>query len=180
MGRRSRHQVLARDGHVSHSDDGQEVSPDLEFVALCGETLIGWVRFNGKGELPDRIMGEVFDNFVLPARNSLGDTDRSAWRIDPWGQPGGPVANPRVPDPAAHRHVGNVHLSRRRTPPGAYAVGQLGKHYGRCCKDHGEVPLVHLRAGTTRAGPSRCSSCAVSGSSTPTRRARHRPIRCRQ
>lgn len=31
---------------------------------------------------------------------------------------------------------------------GCYAVGQLGKHYGRCCKDHGEVPVVHLRAGT--------------------------------
>ncbi len=34
-----------------------------EFVALCGETLVGMVRFNGEGEPPDRVMGLLYDGF---------------------------------------------------------------------------------------------------------------------
>lgn len=129
------------------TDDEQEVSPDLEFAALCGETLIGFVRFNGKGEMPDRIMGKVFSDFTLPARNSLGDTDKSTWQIDKWGQPEDPWQI------HAYLVVQRTDTSEMFTvaaqnPTGVYAVGQLSKHYGRCCKDHGEAPLVHLRAGT--------------------------------
>ena len=29
--------------------------PGHDFIPLCDEILIGWIKFNGKGEPPDRI-----------------------------------------------------------------------------------------------------------------------------
>ena len=37
------------------SDTDEEIDPNTDFVALCDEILIGWIKFNGKGEQPDRI-----------------------------------------------------------------------------------------------------------------------------
>ena len=67
------------------------MSTDTEFAVLADQTMIGWVKFNGEGELPDREMGLLYDNFVMPTRESLGDLDQSKWDIglsnepqDPW------------------------------------------------------------------------------------------------
>jgi len=39
------------------ADTDEEIDPNTDFVALCDEILIGWIKFNGKGEQPDRIQG---------------------------------------------------------------------------------------------------------------------------
>ena len=43
------------------SDDGEEVDEDAEFIALCDQTVIGWQKFNGPGEPPDKVMGLLYD-----------------------------------------------------------------------------------------------------------------------
>ena len=54
-----------------------------EFILLADDTIIGWIKFNGVGEAPERHMGLLFDGFGMPDRASLGDHDRrhgrSAW-----------------------------------------------------------------------------------------------------
>src|SRR6516225_11751433 len=42
-------------------DTDEEISPDTDFIPLCDEILIGWIKFNGKGEQPDRIQGLLYD-----------------------------------------------------------------------------------------------------------------------
>jgi hypothetical protein len=72
-------------------DDDAAISEDQDFIALCDETLVGWIKFNGVGEAPDREMGLLYDDFQMPPRESLGDTDQSKWEeglngkpTDPW------------------------------------------------------------------------------------------------
>jgi hypothetical protein len=63
---------------VTH-DDAQEIPPDDEFIALCDQTLVGWLKFNGENETPTQIMGLWFEDFIMPARETLGDLDRRQW-----------------------------------------------------------------------------------------------------
>jgi hypothetical protein len=65
---------FSKDGVFVTADDIAEVPEDAEFLALCDQTLIGWLKFNEPGEPPQRAMGLLYDNFVMP----LGR---------PWGTP---------------------------------------------------------------------------------------------
>src|SRR5262249_45432296 len=47
----------SKDGKFFTPDDEGEISSDQDFIALCDETLVGWVKFNGPGQPPDRVMG---------------------------------------------------------------------------------------------------------------------------
>jgi len=66
-------------GRFFTADDDEEISADEDFVVLADQTLIGRVKFNGKGEPPDRRMGLLYDGFVMPDRKDLGDTDQAKW-----------------------------------------------------------------------------------------------------
>ena len=75
---------FSKDGKFFTPDDEAE---DQDFVALCEETLVGWVKFNGPGEPPDRVMGLLYDAYAMPARhprrsrqNDLGARSRWATR----------------------------------------------------------------------------------------------------
>ena len=67
---------FSKDGAFVVSDDESEISEDRDFIALCDETLIGWIRFNGAGEAPDRIQGLLYDGFDMPPRDSLATSIR--------------------------------------------------------------------------------------------------------
>ena len=54
------------------------------------KTLIGWIRFHGQGEAPDRHMGLLYDGFIMPPRDTLGDDDPASWEIGLSGQPQDP------------------------------------------------------------------------------------------
>jgi hypothetical protein len=121
--------------------------PKAEFIVLADETLVGWIKFNGAGEAPDRVGGLLFDGFVLPLRESLGDLDESAWEEGLNGQP---------QDPWLHQQ--NLVLQRTDTQElftfsttsktGRKAVGNLLRHYTRMKKSHpDELPVVRLGKG---------------------------------
>jgi hypothetical protein len=81
---------FGKDGKFVCADDESDISEDQDFIALCDETMVGWIRFNGPGEAPDRVMGLLYDGFQMPTRESLGDTDQSQWEEGLDGKPADP------------------------------------------------------------------------------------------
>ena len=72
------------------SDTDEEIDPNTDFIALCDEILIGWIKFNGKGEQPDRIQGLLYDGFIMPPQSTLPDRDSSKWELGLSGEPDDP------------------------------------------------------------------------------------------
>ena len=136
-----------KDGRYVTHDDGKPVPENTEFVALCGETLVGWIKFNGKGVPPDQIMGLLYDGFQMPPRESLGDFDQSKW----------PLGLDNLPaDVWLHQMylvLQNVTTMEMFTfvtssKTGRRAVGTLLRHYNRTKKTHpDDCPVVRLGVG---------------------------------
>ena len=138
---------FGKEGQFVTPDDGEPIAVDAEFVALCDQTLVGRIKFNGDGEPPDRIMGLLYDGFVMPPRESLGDLDESQW----------PIGLDNLPaDPWQHQ----MYLVLQRTTTmemftfvtssktGRRAVGNLLRHYDRVRKAHpDDCPVVRLKVG---------------------------------
>jgi hypothetical protein len=78
---------FSKDGKFVTHDDGADVPEAAEFICLADHTLVGWIKFNGDGEPPSREMGLLYDGFVMPERESLGDLDRSKWELGLDNQP---------------------------------------------------------------------------------------------
>ena len=138
---------FSKDGKFITSDDDQEVPETAEYIALCNETLVGWVKFNGVGEPPDRVMGLLYDGFVMPPRESLGDLDISEWGEGLDGKPADPWQHHQclVLQDATTREMFTFVTSSQT---GRRAVGNLLRHFNRTQKAHpDELPVVRLRAG---------------------------------
>ena len=130
------------------ADDDVPIDENAEFIALCDETLIGWIKFHNDGETPpDRIMGALYDGFTLPRRETLGDVDAAEW-------PAGPSGTPE--DPWKHQNALVLqHTTTRElftfvttSITGRTAVANLLRHYNRTRKTHpDELPVIRLRTG---------------------------------
>ena len=94
-----------KDGNFITSDNGETISEDADFIALCDETFIGWIKFNGKDAPPDRVMGLLYSDFIMPMRDLLGDLDATQWEDGLSGAAGGSVAPPNVSGVAARRNA---------------------------------------------------------------------------
>jgi hypothetical protein len=138
---------FSKDGKFVTADDGEPIPEDAEFISLCDETLCGWIKFNGNDTPPDRHQGLLYDNFVMPPRESLGDHDEAQW---PTGLSGRPE------DPWQHQmclvlqNVDTRELFTFSTTSvsGRRAVGNLLRHYDRMQRSGGdELPVVRLKAG---------------------------------
>jgi hypothetical protein len=127
-------------------DDGEEVEEGAEFIALCDETQVGWIKFL-KGEAPAKVVGLLYDGFVIPPRDSLGDTDETQWADGLSGKPEDPW-----------KHMINLVLQRTGTnelftfgtmnATGRRAVGNLLRHYDRMRRmNPDELPVVKLKVG---------------------------------
>jgi hypothetical protein len=138
---------FSKDGRFITNDDGEPIGVDVDFIALCDQTLIGYVKFNGEGEPPDRVMGLLYDGFIMPPRESLGDTDQAKWEVG---------LDTRPSDPWQH-HVYLV-LQRGDTTElftyatssltGRRAIGHLLRHYDRLQKTHADMfPVIRLKVG---------------------------------
>jgi hypothetical protein len=138
---------FGKEGTFITVDDGALVPETAEFVVPCDETQVGWVKFNGEGVPPDRVMGLLYDGFVPPPRNTLGDLDEDQWGTGLDGRPDDPW-----------KHQMNLVLQNTETKElftfstmsvtGRRAVGNLLKHYDRMQKlTPTELPVVRLRAG---------------------------------
>jgi hypothetical protein len=136
---------FSREGTFVTADDEAEIADTTDLVALCDQTLVGWLRFNDDAP-PDRVMGLLYDGFVPPPRSQLGDLDQAKW---PAGLSGAPE------DPWRHQMYlvlqgANSELFTFATSSmtGRRAVGNLLRHYDRMQKTHpDELPVVRLKTG---------------------------------
>jgi hypothetical protein len=138
---------FSKEGTFVTSDDGKPIPETDEFVALCDQTLVGWIKFNGEGEPPDKIMGLLYDNFIMPQRESLGDLDQSAWDMGLDGEPQDPWSHTiyLVLQNAATAELITFSTSSKT---GRRAVGTLLRHYDRLRRTHpDDLPRVRLSAG---------------------------------
>jgi hypothetical protein len=137
---------FTKDGAFITPDDEAEIKDDVDFVALCDQTLIGWLKFNDNAP-PDRIMGLLYDGFAMPPKEVLPDRDPSTWSDGLDGQP---------EDPWKHHMylvlqagaTGELYTFATTSKTGRRAVGNLLRHYDRMQKTHpDELPVVRLKAG---------------------------------
>jgi hypothetical protein len=136
-----------KEGKFVTSDDDTVIGEDSDFTAILDQTLIGWIKFNGEGNPPDRVMGLLYDGFTMPTRDTLGDGDVSKWEVGLDGKP---------QDPWQH----HVYLVLQNTETqelftyvtssitGRRAIGNLLRHYDRMERTNsGAYPVVKLKVG---------------------------------
>jgi hypothetical protein len=138
---------FGKDGKFITNDDGEPIGDDVDFIALCDQTLIGYVKFNDEGAPPDRHMGLLYDGFVMPDRTSLGENDQSKWEIGLDGKPADPYQHhvylvlQRGDTTELFTYAASSLTSRR-------AVGNLLRHYDRLQKTHNDMfPVIRLKTG---------------------------------
>jgi hypothetical protein len=139
---------FSKDGKFIVNDTEEEIGPEIEFIAVADQTLVGWIKFSGEeGVPPTRVMGLLYGGFVMPPRDELGDLDKSQWTPGLSGLPD---------DPWKHQQylvLQNVEtkefftfVTSSRT--GRSAVGTLLRHYDRMRKSHpNEYPVVRFGIG---------------------------------
>jgi hypothetical protein len=143
---------FGKDARFITSDDDEPIDETAEFVALCDEVLVGWIRFYNDGETPpDRVQGLLFDGFMPPPRSSLGDLDQSKWPEGLSGKPEDPWKHQNCL-PLQHTATHELFTYVTTSATGRRSVANLLRHYGRM-RNAGsndgthDVPVVRLRAG---------------------------------
>lgn len=136
---------FSKEGKFVVNETGDELSPDDDFIALCDETLIGWIKFGPDGEPPERHQGLLYQDFIMPTRESLGDTDARKWPDGLSGQP---------TDPWQHQiclvlqspTTQELFTFSTSSQTGRRAVGNLLRHYDRMIRtDANSYPVVRLK-----------------------------------
>jgi hypothetical protein len=138
-----------KEGHFATNDDGEPIDENADFIALVDQTLVGYLRFNGEGAPPDRIMGLLFDGFEMPKLETLPDRDQSKWELGLNGQPSDPWQHHiyLVLQNVATQEMFTFVTSSRT---GRAAVGNLISHYRRMLKSSASrdaYPIVRLKVG---------------------------------
>jgi hypothetical protein len=136
-----------KDGVYVAVDDATAVPVDCDYVALCGEVMVGWIKFRDDGSPPDKVMGRLADGFLPPARQSLGDNNQSTWAAgldglpqDPWKQ--------QVLLPLQNAETHEVLVFSTLTPTGRRSVNRLLQHFRRTRRAApDELPVVRLEVG---------------------------------
>ena len=136
---------FSKEGKFVISETGDEISAVDDFIALCDETLIGWIKFNDDGAPPDRAQGLLYDGFVMPSRASLGDLDEQQWPNGLNGQPADPWQHQVclvLQSPATQE----LFTFATSSQTGRRAVGNLLRHYDRMRRTDSEsYPVVRLK-----------------------------------
>jgi hypothetical protein len=137
---------FTREGQFVIAETKEEISSDRDFVALCAETLIGYIKFSEQeDEPPERRQGLLYQGFVLPPRQSLGDNNPEDWPLGLSGQPEDPWKHQMylvLQDPQSEALFTFITAS----VTGRRAVGNLLRHYDRLRRNHPDAnPIVRLR-----------------------------------
>jgi hypothetical protein len=139
---------FSKDGKFLTRDAEAEITGDRVFIALTDQTMIGRIRFNGKGEKPDVHMGAMYDGYVAPKRETLGDTDPAGWELGLNGHPQDPWQDQMYLVLQDGDASGELFTFVTRTATGIRAVGKLLRHYERLRTTHPDMyPLVQLKTG---------------------------------
>jgi hypothetical protein len=136
---------FSKEGKFVINETGEELSPDADFIALCDEMLVGYIRFHGDDAPPDRAQGLLYNGFVLPPRASLGDMDESLWEPGLSGEPADPwqhQMNLVLQNPTTQA----LYTFATSSVTGRRSVGNLLHHYNRLRKKDADLyPVVRLR-----------------------------------
>ena len=138
---------FTKNGEYATADDDAVISDDTDFVALVDQTLIGFIKFNGEGAPPDRVMGLLYEGFVIPPRESLPDQDQSKWELGLDGRPADPWQH-HVYLVLQKAETGELFTFVTSSVTGRRAIGTLLRHYDRMRRTHPEqYPVVRLKIG---------------------------------
>jgi hypothetical protein len=129
------------------ADDGEPVPDNVDFIALCDQTMVGLIRFNGEGVPPDQKMGLLYDGFQMPNRAALGDTDPASWELGLDGKPSDPWRH-FIYLVLQRGDTGELFTYTASSITGRRAIGNLLRHYDRMQKTHPDMyPVVRLKVG---------------------------------
>lgn len=135
---------FSKEGKFIVTETEEALDPNEDFVALCDETLIGWIKFSDDAP-PDRRQGLLYDGFVMPDRKTLGDLDPNEWPEGLSGQPADPwqhqicllLQSPKTQE---------LFTFATSSQTGRRAVGNLLRHYDRMRRtDPDSYPVVRLK-----------------------------------
>ena len=139
---------FSREGKFIFGDTDEEVPETTEFIALCDQTVVGYIKFFADGETPPaRVMGLLYGGFVMPVRTTLGDMDESQWSDGLDGEPEDPWKHQQL---LVLQQAGTSELFTFATVSkgGRRAVGNLLRHYDRIQRlSPDELPVVRLKPG---------------------------------
>jgi hypothetical protein len=134
-------------GEFTTVDDGEPVKEDAEFIALADETLIGWIKFKGEGEPPERVAGLLYDGFVMPGRETLGDNSPGDWPAGLDNKPQDPWQH-QILLPLQHAENRELFTFGTTSITGRRAIGNLLRSFDRLRKTSpDEVPVIKLKVG---------------------------------
>src|SRR5262245_13233194 len=137
---------FSKEGEFTTADDEKVIDENADFIVLADQTLIGYQRFHDEAP-PDRRMGLLYSDFVMPERETLGDNDPANWPAGLSGQP---------EDPWKHfiflvlqsGATAELFTFQTSSKTGRRAVGNLLRHYDRMARTHPEeLPVVKLKSG---------------------------------
>jgi len=138
---------FGKEGKFVTHDDGEAISEDVDFTALCDQTLIGYIKFGAEGEPPERAMGLLYDGFIMPARETLGDLDIKKWELGLDGKPADPWQH-HVYLVLQRGDSGELFTYVTSSVTGRRAIGNLLRHYDRMKKSQpDQYPVIRLKIG---------------------------------
>jgi hypothetical protein len=135
---------FSKEGEFVVAETDEELSADDDYIALCDETLIGWIRFRDDAP-PDRYQGLLYDNFIMPERRALGDNDPNEWPLGLNQQPADPWQH-QVCLVLQSPKTQELFTFATSSQTGRRAVGNLLRHYDRMRRtDKDSYPVVRLK-----------------------------------
>jgi hypothetical protein len=121
---------FSKEGKFVIADSGDAVDDTIDFVALCDEVLVGWLKFNGENTPPDRVQGLLYEGFALPPRETLGDLDQTKWEAGLTGAPEDPWLH-QMNLVLQHGATGEIFTFSTTSKTGRRAIVDLLRHYNR-------------------------------------------------
>jgi hypothetical protein len=136
-----------KDGKFVKTIDDEEIPAGTELACIYDQTQAGFIKFTGKGNPPERRMGPIFDGFMPPPREELGDTDESQWERDLSGKPADPWQHQMLL-PLQSVETDELFIFATSSITGRRAVGNLLSQCERMrLKEPDAYPVIKLRTG---------------------------------
>jgi hypothetical protein len=135
---------FTKDGQFAKTSDDEVIPLGTVYAAPVDKTQVGWIKFNGKGQQPTRIMGPLFGGFVVPSRESLGDTDPALWELSLDGRPKSPWQSQMLL-PLIAAADDQLYIFQTTSQTGRNAVGRLITLYRHLLvREPGTYPVIKL------------------------------------
>jgi hypothetical protein len=144
---RGSYMKFGKGGEFTKTSDGSVVPENTHMVVPFDQIEVGFTRFNGRAQAPDRKMGRVFDGFVPPDRAELGDNDPELWEKDLGGRPSDPWVS-QLMVPMQDVATGDMYIFVTSSATGRSAVNNLIAQCERMQKHEPDFyPVIKLAIG---------------------------------